>query len=165
MGVSSCLELTDVILIPPLETNSQIMRVVYPFLEERKKLIRLLRVQLVDVFGEGTNSEQALPSCDRVGAHHRMNRAQVGARVFRCASWSFMYLDLFRIRRSSFRERFATESCGQAFEEFAVWLGEPGIEGLVTNPKLIFDLLMSLTDHTAHILKPTACRRQSLAVV
>lgn len=159
------MELTNIILVPPLETNSQVMRVVYPFLEERKKLIRLLRVQLVDVFGEGTNSEQALPSCDRVCAHDRMDRGQVGARVLRRTSRSFVYLDLFRIRRSSFCERFATECCCQAFEKFAVWLGEPGMEVLVTSPVLSFGLLVLLTDHTAHILKPTACLRQSLAVV
>jgi hypothetical protein len=69
-----------------------------------------LRVQLVDVLGERTNSEQALPSRDRVCAHDRMNRGQVGTRILRRASWSFVYLDLFRVRRSSFCERFATES-------------------------------------------------------
>lgn len=141
------------------------MRVVYPFLEERKKLIRLLRVQLVDVFGEGTNSEQALPSCDRVCAHDRMDRGQVGARVLRRTSRSFVYLDLFGIRRSSFCERFATESRCQAFEEFAVWLGEPGLEGLTRDPKLMLDLLVPLTDRTTRIPKPTAYRHQSLAVV
>ena len=66
--------LTDIVLVPPLETNSQVMRVVYPSFEERKKLFGLLRIQLVDVLGEGTHSKQALPSRDRVCAHDRMDR-------------------------------------------------------------------------------------------
>ena len=155
---------TDIILVSPLEANSQVMRVVYSFLEERKKLIRLLRVQLVDVFGEGANGEQALPSCYRVCAHDRMDRGQVGTRILQCASWSFVYLDLFWICLSSFRESFATESRCEAFDEFAVWLGEAGMEMLITNPTLTFGLLVLLTDHTARIPMPTAYRRQSLVV-
>ena len=120
------MKLTDIILVPPLETNSQVMRVVYPFLEERKKLGRLLGVQLVNVFGEGSHSEQALPSCDGVCADDRMDRGQVGTDIIWCASWTFVYLDVYGIRCSSFCECFATESRCQAFEEFAVWLGEPG---------------------------------------
>ena len=94
-----------------------------------------------------------------------MDRGQVGARVLWCASWAFVYLDLFRIRRSSFRERFATESRCQAFEEFAVRLGESGMEVLMTSLVLTFTLLMLLTDHTARIPMPTVYRHQSLAVV
>lgn len=104
------MELTDIILIPPLEANSQVVRVVYPSLEERKKLFGLLGVQLVDVLREGTHSEQALPSCDRICAHDRMDRGQVGTNILWCTSWSFMDLDLFRVCRSSFQESITTES-------------------------------------------------------
>ena len=120
------MKLTNIILVPPLETNSQVMRVVYPFFEERKKLGRFLGIQLVDIFGKRAHSEQTLPSCDRIRAHDGMNCGQVGTDILWCASWSFVYLDVYGIRCSSFCERFATESGCQAFEEFAVWLGKPG---------------------------------------
>ena len=65
--------LTDIVLVPPLETNSQVMGIVYPSLEERKELFGLLGIQLVDVLGEWTHSKQALPSRDRVCPHDRMD--------------------------------------------------------------------------------------------
>ena len=102
--------LTDIVLVPPLETNSQVMGIVYPSLEERKELFGLLGIQLVDVLGEGTDGEQALPSGDRICAHDRMDRGQVGTNILWCTSWSFMDLDLFRVCRSSFQESITTES-------------------------------------------------------
>lgn len=101
------------------------MRVVYPSLEKRKKLLGLLGVQLVDVLGEGTDGEQALPSGDRICAHDRMDRGQMGANILRCASWSFVYLDFFGVCRSSFQETIAAERRCQALKECAVWLGKP----------------------------------------
>jgi hypothetical protein len=123
-GVSA-LKLTDIILVPPLEANSQVMRVVYPSLEERKKLLGLLGIQLVDILGKGSHSEQALPSCDGICAHDRMDRGQVSTDILWCASWSFVYLDFFRVCCSSFQESIAAECRCQALEECAVRLGEP----------------------------------------
>jgi len=98
----------------------------YPPLEKCKQLFGLLRIQLVDILGERTHSVYALPSRDGVCAYDRVYRGQVGSNILRCATWPFVYNNMFRIGRSSFQEPITNECRCQALEEFAVWFGESG---------------------------------------
>lgn len=119
-------KLTNVVLVPPLEANSKVMRVEYPSFEECKKLFRLLRVKLVDILREGTHGVYALPSGDRISAHDRMDRREVCTNILWCTAGSFVYNNMFWISRSSFQEPIANERRCQALKEFAVWLGKSG---------------------------------------
>jgi hypothetical protein len=155
------LKLTNIILVPPLETNSQVVGVKYPSLEECKKLFRLLGIQLVDILGEWTHGVYALPSGDRVCAHDRMNRGKVVSNILWCATRTLVYNDMFGISCSSFQKSIADKGRCQALEELAVWLGKS--ERYVSAQMLTIDLLRSLTDHTTHSLMPIAYRHRSLA--
>ena len=75
--------LTDIILIPPLEPNRYIMEVENPPLEQRKKLFGLLRVKFVDVLGEWTKCEDALPARHRIGTHDRVDGRKMTANILR----------------------------------------------------------------------------------
>lgn len=95
-------QLTNVVFVPPLETDSQVVRVEYPSLEESKKLFGLLGVELIDVFRERSNGIDAFPSCDRVGPYDRMHCRQMSANILRCTTRSFVDNDMLGIGCSSF---------------------------------------------------------------
>jgi hypothetical protein len=100
------------------------MRIQNPSFEAREKLFGLLSVEFVNVLRKRAQSIDAFPACDRIGAHNWMNRRQLCADILRSTAWSFMYKDVFRVGRSSFKESVSDESRSQALEEFAVWLGK-----------------------------------------
>lgn len=100
------------------------MRVEYPSLEERKKLLGFLSIELIDVLREGPHCVYALPSRHGVCSYDWMDRGQVVANILRCTAWTLVYDNVLGVGRGSFQETITNECRCQALEKFAVWLRE-----------------------------------------
>lgn len=73
--------LTDVVLALPFEADLKIVVLVDQVLEPLEKMSALLACQPVDILGESTEGEDALPASDWVRANHRVHGLQVIAYV------------------------------------------------------------------------------------
>lgn len=80
-------EHTDIVWVSPLEPDLQIVVFQNCLMESRQQLITLLLAQLIDSFRKAANGIDALPTCDRIGAHYRMYSCQFTTRVLWRAAW------------------------------------------------------------------------------
>jgi len=92
-----------------------------------QQLVRLHREQLVDIFWERPNCENAFPARHWVCSHYWMNRPQRPPHVLRAASHIFIDPHLgILIRR--LEEPLADESCRQTLEKLLIRVREAIID-------------------------------------
>lgn len=115
-------------LIPPFESDLQIMTLNDNRFELLQQLLRLNLVQLIDILRERPQSKDTLPPRHRVRPHNRMNSHQLIPNIERTSSRLSVYLVILRISLRRFDEAITHERRCQSFEEFLVLLREPVVE-------------------------------------
>lgn len=114
--------LTDIIFIPPLKSDLQIVVLDDHLPKLLQQLVRLLQLQLVDLPAERPERKNALPARDRIGAHHRMHRREAAPHVRRASPGLLVELDHIRVRRGVLEKPVSDASHSQPFEEFLIRL-------------------------------------------
>lgn len=104
------IQLTNIVLVPPLEPDSKIMVIQNATLEALQQLLRLLRQELVDALGKRANSEEALPSGDWVGPDDGVGGRKLVPDILRRTSRSAVDFHLLGICLGCFQEPVADYS-------------------------------------------------------
>lgn len=113
-------KLTDIILIPPLKSHRQIMRVQDPPPKQPQQLLALLPLQLINPLRKRSDRKQTLPPRDRVRPHNRVHRAQLPAHIRRRPARPLVHDDLLRVRSRGLQEAVADKRRREPFQKAPV---------------------------------------------
>lgn len=102
--------------------------------EELQDILALLVVQLVDLLGEDTIDEQALPPCNRVDPNDRMRSLEVLIIVERASPVSSQG---FAFGFGGSQEKVTSMFGGEAFEKLAVGRGESVVQLVPRSPECV----------------------------
>ena len=119
-------------------------------IETLEELFALFSVQLIDIFGDGADREDALPACDWVGAHDRVDGSQSRANVLRRAARGL--IQLASITFNGAVETIANESGSEALEELLIWPAEIIKDGITRCPQSVTTVLGQLGQTKAGVV-------------
>lgn len=118
--------LTNIILILPLQPNSEIVVPIDQVQEPLQQLGALLVGDPVNVLDVPANRVHALPPGDWVGAHNWINGLELGADVLR--GLTGLVIELEPSLLGDFAELWLFESCREGFKELLVRLADLVVE-------------------------------------
>jgi hypothetical protein len=101
--------------------------------EPAEKLSALLISHSVDMLDVAANGEDALPSCDRVGADYRVDGLELGAHILGRAAWLVVQFESRLLGNLAEPRLFKGHS--ERLEELLVGLAEAVIELIPRSPQ------------------------------
>lgn len=129
--------LTDIIRILPLKPHRSIGIVQNHPIKSIQQLLRLTRLQLVDLLGKRPEREDALPPGHRVRAHDGVYRREMFPDIQRAATGLVVQDIVLRVPFRGADEPVADEGRRQPFEEFLVRAGEAVVDLVARGPERV----------------------------
>lgn len=125
--------LTDIILIPPLEPDLQVMIPIHQLDEPIEQIPALHLGETVDMLHMATDREDTLPTRDRISAHDRMDGLELAPDILRRAAG--LLVEREAAPRGDFVEGWLRECGGQALQEALVRLADSVVELIAGCPE------------------------------
>lgn len=127
--------LTEIILIPPLEPNLQVMVLNNHLLELSQQLRGLLGRQLIDEPRERAERKDRLPAGDGVRANDGVDGPEPLPHIDGAAARPLVEMHVVGVGGSGLEEALADKGSGQALEEALVRHREPVVQVIARGPE------------------------------
>jgi len=133
--VSSAEQLTNIIRVPPSEAHLEVVILIDDIAELVQQFLRLSRVELVYILGEGSQGVNALPTGDWIGRHNGMDGSQLLSSIGRVTPGFSVDIDMLRIPLGGFDEAITNKGGSQTLKELLILFRKAIIDLISRSPQ------------------------------